>query len=51
MFTYDEFVDRLRAENDSDDTELALMLFCIEEEYGTKKHKNFPFYGITVVEV
>ena len=35
MFTYDEFVDRLRAENDSDDTELALMLFCIEEEYGT----------------
>lgn len=35
MFTYDEFVDRLRAENDSDDTELALMLFCIEDEYGT----------------
>ena len=23
----------------------------LEEEYGTKKHKNFPFYGITVVEV
>ena len=35
MITYDEFVDRLRAENDSDDTELALMLFCIEDEYGT----------------
>lgn len=34
MFTYDEFCDRLRAENDSTDTELALMLYCIEDEYG-----------------
>lgn len=35
MITYDEFVDRLRDENDATDIELALMLFCIEDEYGT----------------
>ena len=35
MITYDEFVDRLRNENDSTDIEVALMLFCIEDEYGT----------------
>lgn len=35
MVTYNEFVDRLRDENDATDIELALMLFCIEDEYGT----------------
>lgn len=35
MITFDEFVDRLRDENDATDIELALMLFCIEDEYGT----------------
>lgn len=35
MITFNEFVDRLRNENDATDIELALMLFCIEDEYGT----------------
>ena len=32
-------------------TWLGMWYDYLEEEYGTKKHKNFPFYGITVVEV
>lgn len=35
MITFGEFIDRLRDENDTTDIELALMLFCIEDEYGT----------------
>lgn len=35
MISYNEFIEYLRNENNFDDIELALAMFCIEEQYGT----------------
>ena len=44
MITYKEFVDMLQDHDDYSDKELALALYCIEEEYGTDADGN-PDYA------
>lgn len=44
MITYNEFVEMLQDHDDYSDKELALALYCIEEEYGTDSDGN-PDYA------
>lgn len=44
MITYNEFVDMLQDHDDYSDKELALALYCIEEEYGADADGN-PDYA------